>query len=154
MGSPPVTTLDAALKGITHLGFDTSPFIYLVERNPSYLSLCREVFKRVDAGAVMGYTSVVTLTEVLVVPLRVGNAAVEKEYRDLLRHGRNISILSIDISVAETAADLRARYNLRTPDALQMAAAIEAGCQAFLTNDAGLKRVTELTVLTLDELEL
>lgn len=149
-----MTKLDAALRGITHLGFDTSPFIYLVERNPAYLLLCREVFKRVDAGAISGHTSVVTLTEVLVVPLRVGNTAVEKEYRDLLRHGRNIGLTSINLAIAETAADSRARYNLRIPDALQMAAAIKAGCQAFLTNDSGLKRVTELTVPTLDELEL
>ena len=149
-----MTKLDVALKSITHLGFDTSPFIYLVERNPTYLKLCREVFRRVDTGAFLGFTSVVTLTEVLVVPLRVGNKTVENKYRDLLRHGRNVSMLPINLAVAETAADLRARYNLRTPEALQMAAAIEAGCQAFLTNDAGLKRVTELTVLTLDELEL
>lgn len=43
---------------------------------------------------------------------------------------------------------------LRTPDALQIAAALVAGCEAFLTNDAGLKRVTELRVLVLDELEM
>jgi predicted nucleic acid-binding protein len=49
---------------------------------------------------------------------------------------------------------LRARYNLRTPDALQISAALETSCQAFLTNDTQLKRVTELRMLILDELEL
>jgi predicted nucleic acid-binding protein len=39
-------------------------------------------------------------------------------------------------------------------DALQIAVALEAGCEAFLTNDRTLKRVTELRVLVLDELEL
>jgi predicted nucleic acid-binding protein len=43
---------------------------------------------------------------------------------------------------------------LRTPDALQIATALEAGCEAFLSNDAGLRRVTELRVLILDDLEL
>ncbi len=60
----------------------------------------------------------------------------------------------IDSTVAERAADLRARYNLRTPDALQTAAALDTGWQAFLTNDTQLKRVIELRVLILDELEL
>lgn len=57
-------------------------------------------------------------------------------------------------SIAETAAELRARYNLRTPDALQIAVALENNCDAFLCNDNGLKRVTELKILILDELEL
>jgi predicted nucleic acid-binding protein len=38
------------------------------------------------------------------------------------------------------------------PDALQIAVALEAGCRAFLTNDAQLKRFAELDVLTLDDL--
>jgi predicted nucleic acid-binding protein len=42
---------------------------------------------------------------------------------------------------------------LSLPDALQAAVALVAGCDAFLTNDAVLKRVTELRVITLDEVE-
>ncbi len=52
---------------------------------------------------------------------------------------------------AQRAALLRASYNLSLTDALQVAAALSAGCEAFLTNDFGLKRVTELRVLVLDE---
>jgi predicted nucleic acid-binding protein len=61
-------------------------------------------------------------------------------------------LVPIDIEVAELAADLRARYNLRTPNALQVAAAIVRRCEVFLTNDARLKRVAEIRVLTLEEL--
>jgi predicted nucleic acid-binding protein len=43
---------------------------------------------------------------------------------------------------------------LTLTDALQVAAALNAGCGTFLTNDVTLKRVTELRVLLLDELEL
>ena len=39
-------------------------------------------------------------------------------------------------------------------DALQVAVAIRENCQAFLTNDRRLARVTELSVLVLDDLEL
>jgi len=149
-----MTKLDDALAGITKLGFDTSPFIYFVERNPQYLNLVREVIRRVDAGQLAGYSSVVTLTEVLTHPKRLKNIALENEYSDLLLHGRNFKLIPIDVAVADQAADFRAHYNLRTPDALQVAAALNIGCQAFLTNDIQLKRVTELRVLVLDELEL
>ena len=149
-----MTKLDDALAGITKLGFDTSPFIYFVERNPQYLDLVREVIRRVDTGQLAGYSSVVTLTEVLTHPKRLKQTAIENDYRDLLLHGRNFKLVPIDVIIAEQAADFRARYNLRTPDALQIAAALEFGCQAFLTNDIPLKRVTELRVLVVDELEL
>ena len=43
-------------------------------------------------------------------------------------------------------------YNIRLPDALQIAAALAAGCEAFLTNDGGLKRVSEIKVLVVSEL--
>lgn len=49
------------------------------------------------------------------------------------------------------AAELRARYNNTSPDALQIAAALVGVCGASLTNDATPKRVTEINVVVLDE---
>ncbi len=149
-----MTKLTEALTGVTKLGFDTAPLIYFVERNPKYVDLMREVVRRVDGGQITGYSSMVALTEVLTKPKKVGDTKTESEYRDLLLHSRNFRLILIDSAIVERAADLRARYNLRTPDALQIAAALETGCQVFLTNDIQLKRVTELRVLILDELEL
>jgi len=146
--------LDDALMGVADLGFDTAPFIYFVERHPKYVDLMREVFRRVDNGTLSGFGSVVILTEVLTQPKRLANTTLEIEYGDLLLHGGNFNLIPIDTIIAVRAADLRARYNLRTPDALQVAAALESGCQAFLTNDTGLKRVAELRVLIVDELTL
>jgi predicted nucleic acid-binding protein len=149
-----MTKLDDALTGVTRLGFDTAPIIYFVEAHPQYDALVTEVFQRVADGALTGYTSVIALTEVLVHPLRHSDAHLQQQYRDLLLNSDNFETCSVDPHIAELAADLRARYNLRTPDALQIAAALDANCEAFLTNDAALRRVTELRVLVLDDLEL
>lgn len=146
--------LDDALSSVTALGLDTPPFIYFVERHPAYLDIVREIFRRVDSMAIAGYSSVITLTEVLTQPKLARNSAIEGEYRDLLLYSRNFNLIPIDYSIASMAADLRARYRLRTPDALQLAATINIGCEAFLTNDVALQRVTELRVLVLDQLEL
>ena len=96
----------------------------------------------------------ITLTEVLTHPFKLGNARLVQEYRDILLHSGGFRLLPVTARLAESTADLRARYNLRTPDALHIAAGIEARCDAFLTNDRGVKRVTEINVLVLDELEL
>src|SRR5947208_12822817 len=105
--------LHDALSGVTALGIDTPPFIYFIERHPSYLALVREVIRRIDAGAPVGYSSVITLTEVLTQPRRTGNVAIETEYRTVLLRSRNFTLLPITAAVAEHAADLRARYQLR-----------------------------------------
>lgn len=48
------------------------------------------------------------------------------------------------------AAQLRALHpSVRTPDALQLAAALFAGCSAFVTNDRDLPAVPGLEVLKL-----
>jgi len=144
--------LDTALAGVTSLAFDTAPLVYFIERHPRYVAVVREIIRRVDEGAIAGYRSVVTVTKVLTRPKQHGNILIEHKYRDLLLHSRNFGLVQIDAAIAESAADLRARYHIRTPDALQIAAALAVGCEAFLTNDAKLKRVTELRVLVLDEL--
>jgi predicted nucleic acid-binding protein len=154
VGGASLTRLDVALAGIPALGLDTAPFIYFVERHPRYLPLLRDVFRRIDAGTLLGYGSVITLTEVLTRPFQAGDVALVTAYRDLLLTSRHFSLVPIDAGVAERAAELRARYRLRTPDALQLSAALNRGCPAFLTNDHGLRRVGDLQVLVLDDLEL
>jgi predicted nucleic acid-binding protein len=154
MGSSPVTKLNQALAGITKLGFDTAPVIYFIEARLPYDALVTEIFQQVSNGIFEGVTSVITLTEVLIHPLRRGDAGLQRQYSTLLINADNFLTLPIDIPTAMSAADLRARYNLRTPDALQIAAALSVGCQAFVTNDTGLLRVTDLKILLLDQLEL
>jgi predicted nucleic acid-binding protein len=146
--------LDNALKDVNVLGFDTAPIIYFVEQHANYIDLMHVVIQRIDRGEIVGCSSVVTLVEVLSYPIKLGYGKIEDEYRDLLLHSRNFSMTEITVEIAHKAALLRAQYNLRTPDALQIAASMVSGCQAFLTNDLTLKRVSDLRVLVLDELEL
>lgn len=149
---PPVQSVSDALAGVTRLGMDTAPFIYFVEAHPPYFPTCEGVFQQIVSGSITAYTSLVTLTETLPLPLRNGDAVLEAVYRNLLLSTTGITALPLDQSIALLAADLRARYGLKTPDALQVATAITAGCEAFLTGDKGLRRVTELRILVLDDL--
>ena len=152
MGSLTVIALDDALADVTTLGCDTPLIIYLIEMHPKYDALVTEIFRRIEQGIITGFTSAITLTEVLTQPLKQGQIHLQKEYRDLLLHSANFSMLPVNVEIAEQAAVLRAQYGLRTPDALQVAVAKTANCQVFLTNDKDLKRVEDMKVLVLDEL--
>ncbi len=146
--------LQDALRGVHRLAFDTSPLIYLIEKHPVYFDRMVFIIQAVHNTPIEGIASFLTLTEVLVQPLRAGNLTLAKDYEDILLNSVNFRLLPVDGPVARQAAHLRARYNLRTPDALHLATAITSGSDAFLTNDLDLKRVKDVRVIVLDELEL
>lgn len=146
--------ISAALLGVNILFLDTAPIIYLVEKNPDYLDRVKDIFQRVDNGQLKVATTPVTLAECLVHPFRLGLAQLGQDFIDVVVNGTGTTFFSIEQQTGENAARLRAKYNLKLPDSLQLAAAVTAGCDAFLTNDSQLKRVTELQILVLDDLSL
>lgn len=145
--------ISEALRASRRLYIETAPLIYYVEVNSDYIDRMDAVISAIETGQPAAFSSVLTLTEVLVHPLRQNNDALKQRYRDILVNNSDLQLTPITAHAAETAAGLRARYNLRTPDALHVASAIESGCDHFLTNDVGIKRVTGITVLVLDELD-
>ena len=64
----------------------------------------------------------------------------------------SLTVVELTPDIAETAAQLRATYNLRSPVSIQMATAICEGASFFLTNDARLPSLPGLTVLVLENL--
>jgi predicted nucleic acid-binding protein len=54
--------------------------------------------------------------------------------------------------VAAKAAEIRAKYNLLAPDAIQVATALFMGATALLANDRVFNKVPEIRTLILDEL--
>jgi predicted nucleic acid-binding protein len=59
--------------------------------------------------------------------------------------------VTIDEKLAEAAALIRARYTVRLPDALQIAAAIHGEATLFLTNDKRVKKVDAIEILVLSD---
>lgn len=134
------------------VGLDTAPLIYFIEQNTTYLPMVRAFFQAMSQDEFQVVTSTLTLTEVLVHPLRTGNVELARNYRDILSDQENLITLPVSPIIAEIAAQIRAAKNLRTPDAIQIATAIQAGATFFLTNDVRLSSITDLEILVLDEL--
>ncbi|MFN6487701.1 MULTISPECIES: PIN domain-containing protein [unclassified Nostoc] len=141
-----------ALGGISRLFLDTAPVIYFVERNPQFVDFVDPIFDRLEAD-ITAVASAITLSECLVGAIRLGLVDLEQAFVDVLQQ-EQVVFVEINANVAREAARIRVRYNLQLPDALQVAAAIIAGCETFLTNDTALKRVIELRLLVLGELSV
>ena len=130
---------------------DTAPVIYFIEENPKYRNVIRPVFVEIDLGNIEAITSTITLLEVLVHPLRVGNETLAGKYREILLFSEGLTTIEILHEISEIASRLRAKYSIRTPDAIQIAVGIRYGASKFLTNDPDLKKVSDIEVLVLDD---
>ena len=138
--------------GVGPVALDTSIFIYLIEEAPQWLPLVRSIFASATNGERVLVTSELTLLEVLVVPYRTGDLSLAERYEALLTRSRGLTMVNIERNQLRAAAQLRARYRLRTPDALQVAAALTARCSTFLTNDRRLPQIGGLRVVQLSDL--
>jgi predicted nucleic acid-binding protein len=137
--------------GAGPIAVDTSVFIYLIEEHPLFLTPARTLFQQADAGTIQIVTSAVTLLEVLVVPYRSGNDPLAERYETILTGSRGVRLIEVDRVQIRTAARLRALYGVRTPDALQLAAALTTGCSVMVTNDRRLPSISGLRVVQLSD---
>jgi predicted nucleic acid-binding protein len=135
--------------GVGRVAVDTVIFIYFIEENPRFLPEIVPLFKEADQGKRELITSALTLLEVVVVPYRAGNRLLAERYEALLTRSRGIRLVELSHDQLRAAAQLRAATGVKTPDALQLVAAIGGGCATFLTNDRRLPPVPGLRILEL-----
>ncbi|MCA9879458.1 MAG: PIN domain-containing protein [Thermomicrobiales bacterium] len=106
---------------------------------------------RLRSGQFDAVISVLSLTELLVVPARSGKPFLVERTENLIRAIPNLRLIDVDADIARVAAILRARHRLRTADAVLLATSLHQGATAFVTYDFRLKAVTELEILMLDD---
>lgn len=131
---------------------DTAPIIYFIEEHPDYIDKLNTIFEANNSGDFQFITSVLTLTEVLTQPIRKNKSKLVSRYESILTATTNLDMLDIDIKTAIQAAKIRADYNFKTPDSLQLSIAKINHADIFFTNDITLKRFKGIKIITLDDL--
>lgn len=128
------------------VALDTAVFIYFIEEHPAYFGAIEPVFAAIDGGRLQAVTSAVTLLETLVIPYRAGNTALAEEYEAILTRSRGLRLVDLDRPLLRSAAHLRAVTCVRTPDAIQLATALQCRCSALITNDRTLPEFPGLRI--------
>jgi predicted nucleic acid-binding protein len=123
------------------VGLDTAPLIYFIEENLAFLPLVRPFFEAVDRGEFQLVTSVLTLTEVLVHPMRKRDSALADLYRQILLGAEHVSTMSVSEAIAEEAARLRSLHGLRTPDAIHLSSICNRRQKLDLIRNGGSRNV-------------
>ena len=116
---------------------DACLLIYMVEQDPVFAGPVVEAIGR-EADARFAISPLVRM-ECLVRPRREGDLLMQRRFEQACDR---LLMLEIDASVFDAATTLRARFGLRTPDALHLACAQHHGCRALWTNDVRLERAS------------
>ena len=144
--------IEEALTQYERLALDTMCFIYHFEANPDYLPFTSTLFTLIEKGEIEAITSTVTLAEVLVKPFEQGNRAAVEDYRYALTNFPNLELREVSAEIAAKAAQIKAQYSLRLPDAIQVSTGMAHDAQAFVTNDLYLKRIQDMEILLFNEI--
>jgi predicted nucleic acid-binding protein len=144
--------LRAFLQRHERIALDTSVFISHIEANPRYRSLTETIFFWLESPGASAVTSSITMTELLVPAYRLPDQQQAGKFYALLSRYPNLDWVAPTLEVADSAAQIRAQYGLRTPDALQAATAAYSAATGLLSNDPIFERVDHFETLVLDSL--
>lgn len=131
---------------------DACAIIYIIEAKEPFYSKVQKTLAAIitEIPETSIAISRLSIIECLVQPLRQQQTLIIEQYRSFFAK-QDLKVIELSPEIVEKALWLRVNYNLRTPDALQAASALELNTMgmAFLTGDKSFKRVPELNVTIL-----
>ncbi len=124
---------------------DSAPIIYTLEARARFAARFAPLFQRHADGEIALAVTTVTIAEVLTGPLRAGEEALARRYRAVLEAWQ---VVGLTCDVAESAARIRGKYNLKLPDAIQVASALSINAAALVTHDRDFTKVRGLRIMS------
>lgn len=140
------------MSGITKfklVALDSNIFIYYFETNPNFVGTIDLIFKKLAANKLQAVTSMISLIESLSYP---SPPDVLKGIMESFQIIPNLQVLEVNKEIALKAAEIRRKYKFKLPDSVQIATAISAKAQVFITNDYRLKSFKRLKIIPLSDL--
>lgn len=146
-----ISSFEKLLKTFRSVYIDTNILIYHLEDDKPYSDLTQLLFEFIQKGQVKGHTSALSLLELNVKPYQSNQPEQAFQHVALLEAFPHFHIHPLSIQMADTAAQIRANYSLKTPDAIHLACALETSCDAFIGNDKELKKTKDLPYIYLND---
>lgn len=107
-----VTQWENQLSSLRRVAFDTNALIYFLEDIGPYAPYVAQAVASVEAGQALGLVSSVVEMELLVKPIREGNAGALDKAEIFFRDTHNLAIRAVDRVIARRAAEVRAHTRL------------------------------------------
>jgi predicted nucleic acid-binding protein len=137
---------------------DSNVFITAMETPGAHSDHAWWIIDAIDDGTIAAVTSEITIAEVLVKPIQLGDSAIITAYEEMIAPSSYFEVLPVRRDILIGAAQLRARRSsIRLPDAIHLATAQASSCSYMVSDDQrllaidGLKLVA-VTPFTLDDI--
>ncbi len=129
------------------VSLDTNVFLAVKNKEPGY-QFSKRIIDSVEdnQNQIEGIMSTIVLAEVLIGFYQ--NDENEKANRFSSKALLNYDIITVNHEVARKAAQIRAKYNIKLPDAIITASTIISGADLFITNDGFLLKKLKIQVST------
>ncbi|MGH9414516.1 MAG: type II toxin-antitoxin system VapC family toxin [Terriglobales bacterium] len=125
---------------MTRIYWDTMLFIHLLEDKGPLGARAGVIQEAMQERGDQLCTSVFTLGELLVQPIRLGLVQTATRIREVMR-SPEVEVVPFSEDVAEQFALIRAQFTISAADAIHVATAARARVNLFLTNDQRLRRL-------------
>lgn len=134
----------SAYQGHRRVLIDTNIWLYHLEGSAEFGPAAADLLRAVEHGEIEGVASELTLMEMQVRPLRLDRQDIADQYELLLDHFPHLLLAPVARDILLTAAALRAKYKLKSPDAIVLATGIRRGATLVVSNDRQWQRVKEI----------
>jgi predicted nucleic acid-binding protein len=137
---------------------DSNVFIAAMENPGAHSDHAWWIIHAIDDGRITAVTSEMTIAEVLVKPIELGNSELITAYQEMIVSSSHFDVHPVRRDVLVAAAQLRARRkSIRLPDAIHVATASAALCACMVSDDQRLHSIEgvkafAVTPFTLDDI--
>lgn len=136
---------------MSRIFWDTNLFIYLLEQNNQFSPMTKQLRTRMLTRGDQLFTSTMTLGEILIKPMQIGDTDRCRRYEQAISSAA--TIVPFDVQAARLYASIKSSRAVQAPDALQLSCAASVGIDLFITNDdrlqnrqvAGIQFIAPLT---------
>lgn len=126
------------------LYLDTNFFIEAIEGSGALKEACLNLLESGESRAGFLVTSLLTLSEVLVHPMRFSDIEMATIYSDVIVNSNRMIVVDIDRTILIDAAKIRGgQQATKLPDAIHLATARALECSHIVSNDAKLRAAAE-----------
>jgi predicted nucleic acid-binding protein len=137
---------------------DSNVFIAAMENPGAHSDHAWWIIDAVEQSRIVGVTSEITLAEILVKPIELGDRDLAAAYEQMIMPSANFEVLQVQREILIGAAHMRARRSsIRLPDAIHVSTALASRCSHFVSDDQRLHSIYKIRTLgvnpfTLDDI--
>jgi predicted nucleic acid-binding protein len=134
---------------------DSNVFIAAMENPGAHSDHAWWIINAIEESQIVGVTSEITLAEILVKPIELGDRDLAAAYEQMIMPGVNFEVLQVRREILVGAAQMRVRRSsMRLPDAIHISTALASRCSHFVSDDQRLHSIESLKTLSVNPFTL